>query len=416
MNKYSSLANLNRPRRRPRRTKRKTIIKRITVLTCFLVLIFLVVRGCTEVFLRLTAEPKPKVVTAKAAVWGRQYQCRALAVREEMVVVAPCSGVLNLIAEPMTKVSNGELVAEIVDRFRLAQMTERIEEVNLLLKQEGESRSPEEELAVADSREAEQALQASISRYCAVSSFNISEREQMYRAISEKAKRYLDLELAERQATKSREALYHELEQLQEQKKACITQLTAPQPGIFVPYADGLEAVLQPASLDKVDFRTVWVAREKQQVSHGSQLEKGELVYKIVKDGPWFLVVEISSQSVAELENASDIEITVDELKLSGTLQGVTKVEDNAYCLFAMEGPPVLLERYYTAQIKINTQKGVEIPAAAVTESTEGYFVKLATAEGVKQQPVKLLARKKDLVLVEGIPENAEVLVNEGKR
>lgn len=109
----------------------------------------------------------------------------------------------------------------------------------------------------------------------------------------------------------------------------------------------------------------------KKDVRAQKKIKKGEPVYKLIRDDAWYLYIELSDKTAAELKDASSLTVLFkkDNESVTGKLS-VSKIDGkNIACLeFSNSVVRYANDRYLDVELLFDHQSGLKIPRSAVVE------------------------------------------------
>jgi|GEM_PF-1628770 hypothetical protein len=172
---------------------------------------------------------------------------------------------------------------------------------------------------------------------------------------------------------------------------------------------DGLEKLLIPGVIMvlKHDFLGDWDKPVKK-VSSGDVVYKGDIVGKLVDNYSWYLIV-YSNVSVYRNEK---VQVEIGGKIYEGVVQEV--LSDNRFSVVI---------NYYDSDVagyrvlrKITLYKeplrGVIIPQDLLIETDDGTYVKISYRNRERTQPVRVVGKWEDKVVVDGLPKGSLVVVS----
>ena len=153
-----------------------------------------------------------------------------------------------------------------------------------------------------------------------------------------------------------------------------ITISHAPQEGIVVYSVDGYEEV----QVKDVNASHIW--REDynpMQIRNNTQINKGDIAYKLITDENWGVVIALEEEDVEELSELTSVNVRFakDDQTMWADFSIMDKGEDGVYGYLQFNKSMIryAADRYLNIELILENQSGLKIPKSAVT--TKEFFV-----------------------------------------
>ncbi|MDE6313515.1 MAG: hypothetical protein K2M46_07850 [Lachnospiraceae bacterium] len=149
---------------------------------------------------------------------------------------------------------------------------------------------------------------------------------------------------------------------------------SAPASGIVEYYTDGFEAVTKdtftPEMLDKTNY-------QKTIIKNNDLISEGDAIYKMITDESWSIIIELTQDVAAQLEEKSSIYIIFkrDGVRIRAGLELFSKDGHN-YAALSTKSSMIRYasDRYIDIELVMNDEEGLKIPVSSVVEK-EFYLI-----------------------------------------
>jgi len=356
----------------------------------------------------------------------RTVSARAQLARRELVLVAPVSGTLELLAETGQRVRAGTRLAEVANPRARAAVESQLEQALARLRQFEAESAP---AAVAR----ETRLHAGASRLERL----IAEwrRAMPHRrlALEEELGELLAAQAEERaageQLVAEHDRLLGEVTRLREQRGLTVAALAAPWPGVVDLTLDGLEGVLRWDRLDSLTARAVFtMAPSPTPVRNGQQVEAGQQLFKLVDMAEVSVVMGLPEGEATGLRPGVAVGVRapeIDQHTRDGVVTAVRPGNPPGQVLVQVtlsQGVEELgTRRQLEATLVTAIYEGFRVPASSLLQQGEELGVYVVHRMLARFRPVRQVATDGRWVLVTGLFPGEEVVttprwVQEGRR
>ncbi len=139
-------------------------------------------------------------------------------------------------------------------------------------------------------------------------------------------------------------------------------------PGIVAFYTDGYESVT-PETVNSFMFKKS--SYEVHTVQNGSTIYMGNVVYKLITDESWQLVIPVSSSMAERLSEESSVEVMFlkDDISVWGDVSILYK-QDGDYAVFTFSNSVSRYadDRFLDVKLNLDEVTGLKIPVSAITQ------------------------------------------------
>jgi hypothetical protein len=190
------------------------------------------------------------------------------------------------------------------------------------------------------------------------------------------------------------------------------TPIKNPIAGTVSWYYDGLESVVGPGVLMglKQDYLKDWDKQVKKS-SSGDSFYKGEIIGRIVDNYAWFLLVF----SDMPAKKGEKVAVTINKTTYNATVSEVLPNNRLALVLNSYQKEVAIYRVLRNIKIVKEPLRGIIIPSKALIEAEEGFYVEIMYKNQRKNQPVRLVGRWQNQVVVDGLPSGAKVILAENR-
>lgn len=290
-----------------------------------------------------------------------------LALREELVVHADDGGYINYYAQNSSKVKVGSKI------YTLSN-----EELNF------EESSTEEELVLTSDEE--HAIMLKIQQ------FNNDYQEANYSDTY-----YVKSDIKNTLGSLSSQSRLDQLDTILNQgNQSGISVYSTSDDGIVVYSIDGMEDLtVETATLDHLDKANY----KKTEFSNNTQIQAGDIVYKIITSEAWTLMLEIDKETAAVLQDKSYVKVnfTKDDQTMWADFE-LRTINDRyvAYLTFKDSMVRYASERYLDVELILEDETGLKIPKSAETEKEFYVVPKAYITQGGNSSDSGVLKQTKD--------------------
>jgi len=407
---------LERPLSKKRRSRRRLrIAKRLLLLGILSLLVYgLVVLG-GKVY-RWVLFPAVRYEQAKA-VDSAIFVGHALVLRDELALVAPRGGALNILVDHGSPVRAGENLFELVDMSLLSALDRQLEEIDRAKPAQVVS---EEEVAhrrqqLAEALAIVRNLAADLAK--ATRFGNASSAERAWRELTRAQRTAKQREENYAFATRTEVARQQRRAELISQRNHAIHTVRAPAAG-FLSFAPGGPSDARRTS----DYGAVTLddlrARRNTAPSlrNGDQVSAGQVVCLVVDASAVVLLVEMSSDIV--VPDVVDVALGGLVLKAKPLQRILTAVEGVVIMALRIERPPFAALEQRSIEVRVLPHGVVlsNIPTSAIV-SEDGNMVYIKEEDGKHSaRKIVVVERKGSRAIVQGLSPEELVVVNPGRR
>jgi len=410
---------VGRPRRRRRTGKNansQAVWKRWALVLAALALLYTGARWAREPLLSLFV----KVGQASRGTVEVSRSADAVIIRDEQVVRSPVKGKIVLLVNEGDKVRVGTVVAEIENPEIGAELKRRLAELNARLARfESENGRRMQELTDEINRINAQLLQEVDRLRRAINaqdqSLIVTVSDKISSLVADRTTAAGELAVLEA----SRGDILLEKETVMRQLDGAVNRLEAKAPGAVSYYTDGYESQLSPSRIAAFGPKVVYSLQPKPaRTKSGEEVEAGTPVFKLVNTQETFIGIVLPQKDAQSLVQNSTMQIRIDGMGRTISFRPVSvgpKSGDDYVLLLASteEFVPELLNlRRVGVEMVTETYSGLVIPRSALItiEDVPGvYGIEKAKA---KFMPVIVKGGNHTHVVVEGIKEGTEVILN----
>ncbi|HAI21505.1 MAG TPA: hypothetical protein DCM14_06410, partial [Clostridiales bacterium UBA8153] len=264
----------------------------------------------------------------------RAVSARAHLARRELVMVAPVSGKLVLMAENGQRVRTGTLLAEVSNPRARAAVESQLEQAVARLRQFEAASAPATVAREARLREGASRLEQLIAEWRRAPAGRRLALELELGAL-------LAAQAAERETVEQlaveHDRLLGEVTRLEEQRGLTVAALAAPWPGVVELSLDGLEGLLRWDRLDTLTARALFTAAPSPAlIRNGQEVEAGQRLFKLVDMAEVFLVLGLPEGEAGGLRPGVELGVRapeVDQHTRSGRVTAVRPGNPPGYVL-----------------------------------------------------------------------------------
>lgn len=159
----------------------------------------------------------------------------------------------------------------------------------------------------------------------------------------------------------------------------------------------------------------------KRSVSVGELTQSSEILFKIAAEGKSELEIIIPESSLSKVssQTKSEIFITGRDKSIPSSIRIISPRIDSltrtAMVRLALNTSDFIpIGMFGRAKLTLSSQQGLTLPSSALQQDTKGTFVWISENNVVKRQPVNVLLRGENALLVDGIKENQDVVARAG--
>ena len=358
-------------------------------------------------------------VRPEATTWAVSSEGEGLLAVRSRLLVAPVDGRPERVVAEGTRVAKGQGVVRLLtDQDVTDWHKERAAVADTL----GDLEQRELPDAQAERRasamayvEAVQALRQSLTTGDGVRAAQVAAAGQAYA-------RWQQAQAAVAAAAARQQGLEARLEHLNTLIQRGAPLLTAPEPGTVSYRIDGLETVLTPENLLEITpaafARWLDAARHGEQVAAATEaVRAGTAVAEIIDSWSAWIALPVPTAAIANewvkvgseaLWTLAGVPVRVRIVRIDPAAAGPPLVV--AQLLTGL--PELLGRRVVPYRITWGEVQGYVLPATAIAAEPAGPRVALVEAGRMRWQPVRVLERRSQQVLVEGLEGNERVLVH----
>ncbi|MEW6243055.1 MAG: HlyD family efflux transporter periplasmic adaptor subunit [Bacillota bacterium] len=344
----------------------------------------------------------------------------AVIIRDEQVVRSPVKGKIVLLVNEGDKVRVGTVVAEIENPEIGAELKRRLAELNARLARfESENGRRMQELTDEINRINAQLLQEVDRLRKAINvqdhSLIVTVSERISSLVSDRTTAAGELAVLEA----GRGDILSEKETVQRQLDGAVNRLEAKAPGAVSYYTDGYESQLSPSRIAAFGPKMVYSLQPKpERTKSGEEVEAGTPVFKLVNTQETFIAIVLPQKDAQALVQTSTIQVRIEgegrTISFRPVSVGPKSGDDYVLLLASTEEfvPELLNLRRVNVEIVTETYSGVVIPRSALTTIEEVLGVYAFEKAKAKFVPVTVKGGNHSHVVVEGIKEGTEVVLN----
>lgn len=403
-----------RPRRRGRRRLNYPALLRLAVGAAVLVALAFLGRGYVLSFAF-------KVASAQAGSVDDVVTGEAIVARREETVVAPVAGALSLVVPEGERVRFGQVVAEINNPAGREALREDLARARQAVAEFDRTKGPElarvvqelettgREIETANDR-LKQAIQARDQK--AIAALQARLEELLTKKVTLDSQRKL--------LESDRGDLVREEERLAGLLERAAYPLSAPRPGAVSYRFDGLEDVLVPERLDRMEVKRFLALKEKPAtIEDRSQVQAGRPVFKIIDTIDTYLVIALPAAPAREIAGTGSATLRFSDLSLREVTVRITALagkEDGGLVLLVgrvEESLPELAgQRRLKVEVVKNSYTGILLPRRALVTRGDQTGVYLVRYGEASFRPVKVLGGNDRVVAVTGLNPGAQIIIN----
>jgi putative membrane fusion protein len=188
--------------------------------------------------------------------------------------------------------------------------------------------------------------------------------------------------------------------------------------GVIIMQLDGLEGVLQPRSLTKINVPLIQkLPLQPSRLSAGEEVTQGSLLFKIVDNFTWYYAVELSVGEYAGLSEQSSVTLRFSfapDQDATGQPVVVEEGEDKVILIFEMKDDVdgCFTERLASADVITKRTLGIVLPASALIERGDETGVYILDKSVVRYRPVDVMDAWQGEAVVSGLRIGFPVITN----
>lgn len=202
------------------------------------------------------------------------------------------------------------------------------------------------------------------------------------------------------------------------------TNIKAPKAGIVSYYTDGLESILAPENLEKIDFMAIKEeAKAKAKGTNkasGQEVKGGSPVAKIVNNlGPMYIVGEIEKSKVplSKLESMKQIMVIPeksDQLPLYLNVIDTVSSGDKSKVILEMNNfaDEFLTRRTHTFTLVLDRHEGYVVPSEAIVSKEGKSGIYTIYKNSVRWQPIEIMGEVDGKIAISGLTPDSSYVVN----
>jgi multidrug resistance efflux pump len=351
---------------------------------------------------------------------------RAHLARRELVLVAPVSGQLVLLAENGQRVRAGTVLAEVANPRARAAVESQLAQAEARLRQFEAESAPTAVAREARLREGASRLEQLVAEWR-----RATPHQRL--ALEEELGDLLAAQAGERAAGEElvadHDRLLGEVTRLREQRGLTVAALASPWPGVVDLALDGLEGALRWDRLHSLTARAVFtMAPSPTLVRHGQQVEAGQQLFKLVDMAEVSLLLGLPESEATGLRAGMPVGVrapAVDQHTRAGLVTAVRPGNPPGQVLVQVtlsQGVEELgTRRQLEATLVKAVHEGFRVPSSSLLRRGDELGVYVSHRMLARFRPVRQVATDGQWVLVTGLSPGEEVVktprwVREGRR
>ncbi len=335
--------------------------------------------------------------------------------RDQTVIAAPKSGMLECEVAEEERVSQGERVASIYQNQIDTAANEQLKKITAEIERL-EKYTAQKDVYANDTVRIEQQIATETKSLPRASYRN---QWEAISAAKEEINRLID---KKRTVTGEKEADTVVLAQLKTEKAAIESAnhvdrvyLTAPRPGVFTSRIDGMEEYLTPAKLTAADT-AYFDELDKQTVQYKTDITEGQPACKIVNNSEWYFAAKVSADEAERFREGESVSLRffdrTDEL-VSATVLSISNVKDGQ-AILAVQSKGYVESVYSTSKANVEIIKkkyeGLKLPAQCIRVKDGKKGVYVLRGDAAKFVPVELLHNNSDWAVVSAVQSENNAL------
>lgn len=165
-----------------------------------------------------------------------------------------------------------------------------------------------------------------------------------------------------------------QLEQMLESNTHALSIHTAAEDGIIIYSTDGYENLQLDSLLTHMISRADY---QKNELSDNTQVTSGEIIYKLITDNEWRLVIELDEEMANTLAESTSVKLRFKKDNQTAKANfSIQKVNEHTYGILSFHHSIVryATERFLDIELILEDESGLKIPKSAVIEK-EFYLV-----------------------------------------
>ncbi len=401
----------NRPTRKRRRFRP---LRRALLLIVSALLVYGLLKTATWTYALVFGERVRVVRAAEIAVLPL-YTGAGVLLRDEIIVIAPRSGTVNIIAPGATEITAGQEIVEIVDRDRLAELERLIAEEQAKRGSPGED--PAVTLANAESllRQTTQTLRNLSQSYAeSLRKGNSAEAAALFREIDRATEQLNKHSIAYTLAQSASEDRSTRYEELLQQRATAIHMIVAPVAGVISWVVDEMSGSAVPGlNPDQTAVLLGSLRPEQAPLASGAQVVAGGALCSIIDPASMILALRMSDE---KWKADSPVDVRVNGKAVNANLWKTVPGEDalSLYYFRLISLPRELVDsRRVDVKILPVREASFSVPASSLTQK-EGVTSVFAVSDSgtVIAVAVNVLEQKGKHAIVTGLGTSLWIVSN----
>lgn len=183
--------------------------------------------------------------------------------------------------------------------------------------------------------------------------------------------------------------------------KGQVLEIRSPGSGVVSFYTDGQEEALKPALYRSIPLNET--APPEPSGIAVPEIQAGALLYKLVDNSLWYLMVQISPSDQQVLGQAQGLDLKIGEEAFQATVKDVIQQENGAVLLLESRGALPNFHRLRKVQVELvmDQYPGLAVPLSAVLDSAgQPVVVTVDSANKRKAVPVQIISKLPDRIII----------------